>query len=327
LKNFILLIFLAILLAGCNSADNKTNQNNAEITTENDGKPIKPEKITEETVTFKLNEIHYDREKNSLSINIHTGLPDHSKVIMTLRNNHALDKQYEKFSESLFVPNIELEVKDNKIIYTFTDDDFNHTKVVNIGYYIEIDIPVNAEKNAFFLEDFSTDVVFEQAFPIYKGAVLDYSIDDEGEEVEGYNILGKIDMIENIPNTFSFEEILAPYKNSSISYKELEKNSNSFLDKPAVFQGEILQIEEDNIEVPYVYDNEKKIAKKHTTIRLQVSSDPNEVVFVEYVNDTGIDNVRGDTITVYGDISGEVAYESVAGYQITIPSMDAKAIE
>jgi hypothetical protein len=36
--------------------------------------------------------------------------------------------------------------------------------------------------------------------------------------------------------------------------------------------------------------------------------------------------VEDSTITIYGEIMGSYTYESVAGYQITVPQMNAKYI-
>jgi hypothetical protein len=71
----------------------------------------------------------------------------------------------------------------------------------------------------------------------------------------------------------------------------------------------------------------KKGYSKETIIRLNVSDDPNEVIYVVYNSGFGTEFVRDDNITVYGNITGSITYESVAGYQITIPSMEAVVIE
>jgi hypothetical protein len=303
----IIMITAAIVLSGCNNT-NQTGSSDID-----DKIPEKPERITEETVTFELNSVKYDRHSNALTIDIKTGLPDHSKVIMTLQNDEAAGK-YEQFVENHFVPDIELEAKNNHLIYTFTDEDFKGTNLYDIGYYINLDIPVSQEENAFLLEDYPTEKDFEKAFPIYKDAVVEN--DPSYGEPEGYLILGRIDKITDIKDSYSFEKMIDSYRNNTIEYKQLEKNPNFYAGEHTVFTGEILQIVEER--------NDRDLI---TTIRLQVSDDPNEVIYVNYTSFFGTDFVRGDQVTVYGDLTGATTYESIAGYEITLPSINALLIE
>ena len=50
-----------------------------------------------------------------------------------------------------------------------------------------------------------------------------------------------------------------------------------------------------------------------------------DVISVEYIGLT--DFVEGGVVTVYGTISGDYSYESMAGWTITIPAMTADTFE
>jgi hypothetical protein len=68
----------------------------------------------------------------------------------------------------------------------------------------------------------------------------------------------------------------------------------------------------------------------YTVIRLSVTQDSfgwssDNIVFVTYVGETKY--VKNDVVTVYGSLNGSKTYESEAGYQITIPSMEAEFID
>ncbi len=67
-----------------------------------------------------------------------------------------------------------------------------------------------------------------------------------------------------------------------------------------------------------------------TDIRLAVTKTSygysvNDVIWVEYIGTT--DFVEDDIVTVYGEITGSYSYTSIAGWKITLPSMDADTIE
>lgn len=104
-------------------------------------------------------------------------------------------------------------------------------------------------------------------------------------------------------------ETEAQYKASckEISYKQLEKNPDKYAGQRVKFTGTIFQIQESG---------------DFTSILLDVGGYDN----ISVLYDGTTNAVEDSTITVYGEILGSYTYESVAGYQITVPQMNAKYI-
>lgn len=50
-------------------------------------------------------------------------------------------------------------------------------------------------------------------------------------------------------------------------------------------------------------------------------------MYVTYNSSFTTDFVRDDTVTIYGELTGSTTYESVTGYNITIPSVEVVIIE
>ncbi len=110
------------------------------------------------------------------------------------------------------------------------------------------------------------------------------------------------------------EELKA--KAQTIEYAQLEKNTSRYEGDYVKYTGQIMQITE--------YDD------NYTDIRLAVTEtdfgwDYDDAIYVEY--DGYTDFVEDDVVTVYGEISGPYSYESVAGWEITIPGVYAQIIE
>lgn len=102
---------------------------------------------------------------------------------------------------------------------------------------------------------------------------------------------------------------------TTVNFKELDKNPDSFKGKKVKFTGQVLQIQET--------DN-------YGIIRLAVTEESygwsiSDIVYVEYQNRT--DAVKDDVVAVYGQLTGSKTYESQARFNITIPSMTACIIE
>lgn len=100
----------------------------------------------------------------------------------------------------------------------------------------------------------------------------------------------------------------------TISYAELKKNPDKYAGEPYKFTGEVVQIMEGDL---------------HTVIRLSVTKasygwSMNDIVYIEYIGLTDV--VDGDIVTVYGDVFGSHTYTSQAGYNITLPAVEAKQI-
>ncbi len=104
-------------------------------------------------------------------------------------------------------------------------------------------------------------------------------------------------------------ETEAQYKASckKISYKQLEKNPDKYTGQRVKFTGTIFQIQESG---------------DFTSILLDVGGYDN----ISVLYDGTTNAVEDSEITVYGEILGSYTYESVAGYQITVPQMSAKYI-
>lgn len=110
---------------------------------------------------------------------------------------------------------------------------------------------------------------------------------------------------------------IASLKNqaTTVNFKELDKDPDSFKGEIVKFTGQILQIQESN---------------GYGVARLAVTKESygwslSDVVYVEYQGHT--DAVQDDVVTAYGQLTGSKTYESQAHFQITIPSMTACVIE
>lgn len=130
-------------------------------------------------------------------------------------------------------------------------------------------------------------------------------------KLDGYNP-GSQDI--SIERTLSAAEKRASAK--TISFAQLNKNPNKYDGDYVKYTGKILQISEGLFK---------------TSIRLSVTKSSygwysaNDVIWVEYIGSTNF--VEEDIVTVYGEITGTHSYTSIAGWKITIPSMDADTIE
>ena len=113
-------------------------------------------------------------------------------------------------------------------------------------------------------------------------------------------------LVDFLKDSYSFEIMEAPYLNKHFT------NKRDYVK----YTGKILQISEGLFK---------------TSIRLSVTKSSygwysaNDVIWVEYIGSTNF--VEEDIVTVYGEITGTHSYTSIAGWKITIPSMDADTIE
>lgn len=101
---------------------------------------------------------------------------------------------------------------------------------------------------------------------------------------------------------------------SSIDFKELNKEPQKYNNTLVKYTGEIIQIQEDN-GVGFLRMNVTKNKYGYW----------DNTIYVVYGNHT--DAVEKDIITVYGKLTGSVNYESIAGWNMTVPSMEAFLIE
>lgn len=101
----------------------------------------------------------------------------------------------------------------------------------------------------------------------------------------------------------------------TISFKQLNKDPDSFKGTPVKFTGQVVQIQESG---------------GQGVIRLAVTKESYGWSFSDiiYVNYTGHnDYIENDILTVYGILQGSYTYTSQANFQITLPSMEACSIE
>lgn len=101
--------------------------------------------------------------------------------------------------------------------------------------------------------------------------------------------------------------------NTGITYNQLARTPDKYENKKVKFTGEVIQVLEDD---------------KTTQLRVNVNSDYDKTIFVEY--DSSIVKARileDDIITIYGVSCGLISYESTLGGTITIPSVYADKIK
>lgn len=99
------------------------------------------------------------------------------------------------------------------------------------------------------------------------------------------------------------------------SYKELSKNPDKFKSVKAKYTGKITQIQEGSNGSGFL-----KLALTNGGYGYW-----SDEIYVSY--STSTEFLEGDMVTVYGIMSGAVTFTSVANYNITLPGMEAVAIE
>ncbi|MGC9517930.1 MAG: hypothetical protein ACP5C3_09580 [Methanomicrobiales archaeon] len=107
------------------------------------------------------------------------------------------------------------------------------------------------------------------------------------------------------------EETESEYKASCkvISFKELNKNPDGHAGERVKVSGRVIQIMEGY----------------GTDIRMDVNDNYGDTVYVTYDRTTSA--LEDSYITVYGEVYGSYTYESQAGWQITLPMIQAKYVE
>lgn len=100
---------------------------------------------------------------------------------------------------------------------------------------------------------------------------------------------------------------------TGITYDQLARNPDDYIDEKVKFNGKVIQV----IEGDYT-----------TQIRFAVNDDYDKVIYAEYISsilDSRI--LEDDVITIMGTSSGLLSYESTLGATITIPSVYVDKIE
>ena len=105
------------------------------------------------------------------------------------------------------------------------------------------------------------------------------------------------------------------------TYEEISRNPDAYKGKPAVFTGEVIQVQEQKM-APYIV----------ATLRVDVTKNEygwyEDTIYVTYVFPEGDPRIlEDDIITMYGTLNGLKSYTSILGATITIPEFTAKYIE
>lgn len=246
-----------------------------------------------------------------------TGLPDGTVVELYLSPGHPdtwgeLYDPYFEYTERQR-QQVEVEVYDGLISYLFKDADFNHYPLMNSHMWVTFSIPVTDDVNMFIREEIASEEDFIEKYPEIHKLEKEDEIYLFFEEENGYDLKFYEDF--EMTDTNSIEEVQSYFNQSQLYYKELEKSPSKYEGTPVTFTGEVLQIQE--------YEQEEG-SRIDTEMRLAINGNYDEVIFVTFQNSFGMEGiVSEDTVTVSGVMSGSVTYESVSGYEITIPSMEA----
>jgi len=130
-------------------------------------------------------------------------------------------------------------------------------------------------------------------------------------KTEEAEIRAKIDKLEHKIKGEDFNNLITMIKESkTIEYRIIDADANFMKGTPLFYTGKVVQIEK---------------SKNETHIRLQISDDFDEVVYVKYDKLTK-EVYKDDTVTVCGELKGYEQYESVAGWTVPLPFIKAKVI-
>lgn len=308
MKKSIIVLLCSLLLVGCGSVE--TTSNHVDVEEEN------TVLLDENSLDISLKTSEYNKENNSLHVEYETGLPNDTvvEIILNLGLPDSWGEKYDPLNayvRRMSYQQVETTVKDGLLSYTFDDSHFKSLPLPSSMAYTIIRVPVTEEKNSFIGDEIFTEQDFDEKYPNSTTFWFSTPVNEDG-----YNF--KFDDDFEIKNAHTIEEVYAYYTKETIPYKELEKNPFKHEGTPISFTGEVLQIQEED------EMTEQGISTTNTVLRLVINGDPNQILYVTSQRWGGMKGVyNGDTITVYGEITGSTTYESVAGYRITIPSMDA----
>ncbi|MCW1929525.1 hypothetical protein [Bhargavaea beijingensis] len=314
MKKIYFVFLCALFLIGCSN-----NQSVSTVDVSAEANEEKEVLLDENSFNFSLKTPEYDTENNSLLIDYETELPDGTIVELIINPSHpdSWGEQYDPFFEytERLSQKVETEVKDGLISFKFDDTYFDSLLLPNSHFFMMLRIPVTEQKNAFIMDSIETEEDFKGMYPeIVKlqeenpyDSIFSFFETEDGYELQFHD---EYEMTDAHP----IEDIYAHYQKETIPFKELEKNPSKYEGTPVSFTGTVLQIQE----------VEKDVIDVDTVLRLAVNGNVDQVVYVTYNSSFGMEGVVSeDVITVYGEITGATTYESIAGYEITIPSMEA----
>lgn len=308
MKKVISGLLCSLLLTGCGSVETTSTQ--VEVEEEN------TVLLDENSLDISLKTSEYNKENNSLLVEYETGLPEDTvvEIILNLGHPDSWAEEYDplyEYASRMSYKQVETTVKDGIISYTFDDDHFNSQPLPSSMIYTIVKVPVTEEKNSIIGDEIFKEEDFDEMYPNSTTFWFSDPVYEDGYE---FRFEDSFEM----KSAHTIEEVYAYYKKDTIPYKELEKNPFKYEGTPISFTGEVLQIQEEDAK------DEQGLSTTNTVLRLAINGDPNQVLYVTSQRYSGMEGVYNeDTITVYGEVTGSTTYESVAGYQITIPSMDA----
>ena len=120
----------------------------------------------------------------------------------------------------------------------------------------------------------------------------------------------------------SAEQKEAEYKAScgSYAYKDIARNPDTYKGKHAVFTGEVIQVQQEELYGLMFYVLRVDVTKS--------GSYYTDTVYVTYCTTTSAPRIlEDDIIVMYGELTGEKTYTTVMGASVTIPSFSAEYID
>ncbi|MEK4508240.1 zinc ribbon domain-containing protein [Paenibacillus sp. FSL K6-2524] len=138
--------------------------------------------------------------------------------------------------------------------------------------------------------------------------------DDESTQQATSQSNGERKITEPTENPFNLEDF--KLEAEQYPYKELARNPKEYLDKKLVFVGQVVQVMESGNKAQY---------------RINVTSNEfgyEDTIYVFYKRDKDESRIlEDDIVTIWGESKGLITYEATIGGNITIPQVDAVAIE
>ena len=139
----------------------------------------------------------------------------------------------------------------------------------------------------------------------------------DGTRVKLCTVCGAIVQTESF--TLSDEELKELYKENcrSISYKDLSRTPDAYIDEYVKFSGTVIQV---------CYEATSSLY--YSTYRVATSGSYGDVVYI-YVDNYGSGSriLEDDKITFYGTYGGLYTYTTVLGDSLTIPSIYVEYLE
>lgn len=266
------------------------------------------EDFVQEELVIELESAEYRKTQERIVIEGKTNLADDVELIINLDpayGRNMLSPQPAVISNGTF----------RAVLGTTVHEDTGKEHIPNGTFTIEATLSSDTgEKKA--KEIYKTHDHFDSLFHISNGELRPIEQDIDGFEVVGIE-LGTL----TITNGFTLDQIekkKLEYKKSryqQLSYAELEKNPSRLKNEAIQFTGEIVQIQE---------------SSDQTVIRLAVTRNRlgysyNDIIWVNYDQNTNY--LTGDIVTVYGKVLGSRTYVSQAGWEISIPAIQAEMFE